>query len=312
KGEGAMIASSLQPVVNHLWQSTLFAAAAGVAALALRRHRAQTRYAAWLAASVKFLIPFSILVDWGSRLGWHRAVKPGLQAVEPASLSFVMMEPAGRAVAAALPALPAAPAAPSFDWIPAAAAVVWAAGCIILTACWWRRWRALRAVLRMATPVDLPIGMEARMSPAFGEPGVFGIFRPVLLLPEDLAGQLTPAQFEAIVRHEQCHVRRRDNLATAIHMVVEAVFWFHPLVWWLGGRLLEERERACDEEVVRQGSEPEVYAEGILKICELYLAAPLPCVSGVTGANLKRRIEGILSNRRAIRLSFVQKTALAT
>src|SRR6185369_276458 len=226
KGEGAMIASSLQPVVNHLWQSTLFAAAAGVAALALRRHRAQTRYAVWLAASVKFLIPFSILVDWGSRLGWHRAVEPGLQAVEPASLSFVMMEPAGRAVAAALPSLPAAPASPSFDWIPAAAAVVWAAGCIILTACWWRRWRALRAVLRMATPVDLPIGMEARMSPAFGEPGVFGIFRPVLLLPEDLAGQLTPAQFEAIVRHEQCHVRRRDNLATAIHMVVEAVFWF--------------------------------------------------------------------------------------
>jgi len=106
-----------------------------------------------------------------------------------------------------------------------------------------------------------------------------------------------------------CHVRRRDNLATAIHMAVEAAFWFHPLVWWLGARLMEERERACDEEVLL-GSEPQVYAEGILKICELYLESPLPCVAGVTGANLKKRIEAIMSNRVALRLNFVKKVAL--
>jgi len=56
-------------------------------------------------------------------------------------------------------------------------------------------------------------------------------------------------------------VRRRDNLATVIHMAVEVVFWFHPLVWWLGARLIEERERACDEEVPRNGGEPRAYAE---------------------------------------------------
>ena len=42
----------------------------------------------------------------------------------------------------------------------------------------------------------------------------------------------------------------------AIHMFVETVFWFHPLVWWIGKRMVEERERACDEEVLRLGSEP--------------------------------------------------------
>ena len=42
------------------------------------------------------------------------------------------------------------------------------------------------------------------------------------------------------------NIRRRDNLTTAIHMGVEALFWFHPLLWWLGARLMEERERACD------------------------------------------------------------------
>jgi bla regulator protein BlaR1 len=74
---------------------------------------------------------------------------------------------------------------------------------------------------------------------------------------------------------------------------------------------MEERERACDEEVLRLGNEPEVYAEGILKICEVYLQSPLRCVSGVTGANLRKRIEGIMTNRNQARLSAAQKMLLA-
>lgn len=59
-----MIPSQLQSLANHLWQSTLFAAAAGLLTLSLRKNRAQTRYWLWLAASVKFLIPFSPLWTW--------------------------------------------------------------------------------------------------------------------------------------------------------------------------------------------------------------------------------------------------------
>jgi hypothetical protein len=54
---------------NHLWQSTGFAAVAVVLALALRANSARTRYGLWLAASVKFLIPFSVLAAIGGRLG---------------------------------------------------------------------------------------------------------------------------------------------------------------------------------------------------------------------------------------------------
>jgi uncharacterized protein (TIGR03435 family) len=119
----------------------------------------------------------------------------------------------------------------------------------------------------------------------------------------------------AIVAHELCHVRRRDNLTSALHMCVEAVFWFHPLLWWLGGRLLAERERACDEQVLLLGCEPEAYAEGILRICELYLESPLPCVAGVTGANSKRqlkfRIEEIMSQRIGLPLNLRRKIGLA-
>jgi uncharacterized protein (TIGR03435 family) len=85
-------------------------------------------------------------------------------------------------------------------------------------------------------------------------------------------------------------------------MVVEAAFWFHPLVWWIGNRLVEERERACDEEVLR-GSDPQTYAEGILKVCEHYLECPLSCVAGVSGSNLRRRIEGIMNDRILLNLN---------
>ena len=77
-------------------------------------------------------------------------------------------------------------------------------------------------------------------------------------------------------------------------MAVQAIFWFHPLVWWIGARLVDERERACDAEVVRLGSDPRVYAESLLKTCQFYVESPLVCVSGVTGSDLKKGIEQIM------------------
>jgi hypothetical protein len=148
-------------------------------------------------------------------------------------------------------------------------------------------------------------------SPACIEPGVVGILRPVLLLPQGITDRLPAVQLDAILAHELCHVRRRDNLAAAIHMAVETVFWFHPLLWWIERRLVDERERACDEEVLRVVSEPQVYAEGILNVCKLYKASPVVCVSGVTGSNLKSRIEEIMKNRIARRLGAGRALLLA-
>jgi len=74
---------------------------------------------------------------------------------------------------------------------------------------------------------------------------------------------------------------------------------------------MEERERACDEAVLSLGNEPQVYAEGILNVCESYLESPLRCVSGVTGADLKKRIRAILTKQVAGRLSFARKATLA-
>jgi len=142
------------------------------------------------------------------------------------------------------------------------------------------------------------------------EPGVFGICRPVLLLPKGIATRLNSRQLEMVIAHELCHIRRRDNLTAAIHIAVETIFWFHPLVWWIRARLLEERERACDEAIIQSGTEPQVYAEGILKVCQYYLESPLACASGITGADLKKRIVSIMAGRIGCRLNFSRKLLL--
>jgi uncharacterized protein (TIGR03435 family) len=295
----------LQAVANHLWQSTVFAAVAGLLTLALRKNRAAARYWLWLAASVKFLVPFLVFATLGSHFGPRepaRITPPIATAIEQVSLPFTALSPAANV------ALPHSSSAGLFS---AVLRLVWAIGFALVLSSWWRRSRVVRATLALASPVESGFAIKVMSSPAILEPGVFGVLRPVLVLPDGIAGRLTPEELESVFAHELCHVRRRDNLTGVLHMIVEALFWFHPLVWWLGARLIEERERACDEEVVRLGNQPEVYAEGILKICEVYLQSPLRCVSGVTGANLRKRIGEIMTNRNRARLSAAQKMLLA-
>ncbi len=314
---------------NHLWQSTLFAAAAGLLTFMLRKNHARARYWLWLVASVKFLIPFSLLVTIGSYLKWPHAspiAKRGLYvAVEAISQPFSAPETTIPAIAQAAPAA----ATPSLlHWLPALLVAAWFCGFAIVFLAWCVRWRRISAALRESAP--LREGREAATlrrlehmagtrkpidlvsSRASLEPGIFGVLSPVLIWPEGISKHLEDAHLEAILAHEVWHVRRRDNLAAAIHMVVEAVFWFHPLVWWLGARMVEERERACDEEVVELGSERQVYAESILKVCEFCVGSPLACVSGVTGSDLKKRMVHIMSERIARKLDFGKKLLLST
>ena len=91
-----MIPAQLQPLVDHVWQSTLFAVVAGALTLGFRNNRAQVRYCLWFAASLKFLIPFSLLVGVGGYFGWHSIVTsappPLPVAVEHFTESFVVSQ----------------------------------------------------------------------------------------------------------------------------------------------------------------------------------------------------------------------------
>ena len=310
---------------NHLWQSTLFALIAGSLTLLVRRQQARIRYGLWLAASLKFLAPFSLLVSLGNYMAWSRTS----HAAE--SGAYVVVEQISRPFQPhAVPAMPQAGlsmASPiALHLLPAFLLAAWLCGVAAVLVLWGVRWRRVSATLRAATPLrqgrelealrrqERIAGLRAEIdlvsSSSSLEPGIFGIANPVLLWPEGISEHLEPAHVEAIIAHELRHVRRRDNLAAAIHMVVEALFWFHPLVWWLGTRLVEERERACDEEVVELGSERQVYAESILKVCEFCVGSPLACVSGVTGSDLKKRMVNIMTESIARKLDFGRKLIL--
>jgi bla regulator protein BlaR1 len=292
-------------LTNHLWQSTLFAVAAGLLAIACQKNRAQIRYWLWLSASLKFLVPFSLLMNLGSHLGWVPTSKRiATQAVSFTVVQITQPFSDTLSFAASTPR--------TIQWIPIALLGLWVCGFGVITLTRFKAWLRIRAAVRSSTPLEIPATVQVRSSPGLLEPGVVGLLRPVLLLPAGITKRLTKPQLEAVLTHEQCHIQRRDNLTAASHMIVEAVFWFHPLIWWIGSRLVEERERACDEDVLRLGSEPQVYAEGILKVCKFYVESPLTCMAGVTGKNLKKRMERIMRNQVGESLNIWRKLLLTT
>ena len=291
---------------NHLWQSTVFVLAVAVLARLLRRNRAGVRHGLWLAASLKFLVPFSLLMSAGAWLA------PSARAYHAAPTVATAVSQVTEPFPEVLSIAPAR-AAPrtAMNWTSALVAV-WAAGFAAIAIVRWRSWRRVRTALRASVPVTMPgVGVPVRSTAGLLEPGVVGFWRPVLLIPAGIEDYLTRLQLDAVLAHEVHHVHRRDNLTAALHMIVEAGFWFHPLVWWIGVRLIDERERACDEYVLRVCGTPQAYAEGILNICRRYVESPLSCVPGVTGSDLKQRLEAIMINRIGLRLNRARQAVLA-
>ena len=310
-----MITQFLFSMANYLWQSTAFAALAGLLAFALKNNNARTRHAIWLAASIKFLVPFSLLI-WAGGLIESRA-KAAMPAQSPQTFSVAIQQFSQPFE----PGLSLASAQSANSFMPIFLFSVWIGGCLALLLIWTGRWWRLSRMAGRAThfyagrPWEMlnamGHGVRLACSNNLVEPGVFGIVRPILLLPACITDLLTDAQLNAILAHELCHVRSRDNLAAATHKLVESIFWFHPLVWWIGRRLLEERERACDEAAIELGTPPQAYAEGILAICKYCLKFPAAFVSGVTGSDLKKRIHLIMTPSQRCHLSSAKKTLLA-
>jgi bla regulator protein BlaR1 len=288
----------MNPLANHLYQSTVFVVAAWLLSLALRNNRAAVRYWIWLAASVKFLVPFSLLAGLGSQLP-----RSSVPAIAEPRLAIAISQPFATEASWGI----AGTQSPSR--LPAILLVAWLGGILCGLVFWTRTLFDIRKLRRAATPLPLGLPVPVLSSSARVEPGVFGVRNPVLILPEGLADRLTSAQLDSVISHELAHVRRRDNLTAAIHLLTETIFWFHPFVWWIRTRLVEERERACDEAVLARAADPRTYAEAILNVCKFYLESPV-CVSGITGADLKQRVARIVSEGLGRNLSAPRKLIL--
>ncbi|MEQ1759183.1 MAG: M56 family metallopeptidase [Vicinamibacterales bacterium] len=312
-------------LLNHLWQSTLFLVAVWLVARALSNHRAAVRHGLWLAASLKFLVPFDALVAFGRQFG---SGLPGATSQPLTRVIEFTSEPFSHPVVTVAASVVTISGPEGHEWPDAAVLITaWSVGFIAAMAGWGLEWlRTTRlvtqhrgrvdqhlgeALARMAQRGQRPVSLPIAVCTTRVEPGIFGIVRPVLIWPHALTAQLTTAEVEAILAHELCHVRRHDNLTAAVHNLVSAIFWFYPVVGWIGTQLHLERERACDEAVLRTGFPRRTYAESIVKTCEFCIPTHALAASGATG-NLRTRVVGIMRGQASALMGHTQRIALGT
>ena len=162
-------------IVNHLWQSSCFALLAGLLAFLLRKNSPKVRYWVWVSASLKFLMPFALLVSLGSVV--PRPAPRAASVPAPAFANTLVQ------IAAPFSATPkdTVPTYSPLHWFPVAIGVVWACGFFAITLARCRSWLGVQASLRAGTPIELPIPVPAFITPGVEEPGIVGFVRPVLV-----------------------------------------------------------------------------------------------------------------------------------
>ena len=132
-------------------------------------------------------------------------------------------------------------------------------------------------------------------------PASLGWLRPVVLAPVGALTGLPPAQIEAILLHELAHIRRYDYLIHILQNALEAVFFYHPAVWWVSAHMRAERELCCDDIVVSLTGDAVLYARAL---AEFETARWLqPALMPANGGSLSSRIARLLGRPSASRHS---------
>lgn len=129
----------------------------------------------------------------------------------------------------------------------------------------------LQVVSAQATRLKLKTVPIVATCVRVSSPVVVGILRPMILLPPSLICGLDPIQLVAILSHEMAHIRRYDLLFNLVQRVIESLFFFHPIVWWLGRRVSIERESCCDD-VAASYVGRLTYAEALVHMASICLA----------------------------------------
>ncbi|MDR1957978.1 MAG: M56 family metallopeptidase [Planctomycetaceae bacterium] len=184
---------------------------------------------------------------------------------------------------------------------------------------------AVRKMTATAVPFPLPqeipntetIGGKFRIhrkipvltNPQVNIPFTAKIVHPVIFLPQSMQKENADT-LRLVLMHETAHIARRDVFWQLLSRIVSAVYWFHPLVYWLTRKIRQEREFACDDAVLlscqnRKDSIPEDYASVLLNISESLRRTPT-WIPGCTVAmaqthQIEKRIRAILDLKRVRR-----------
>ncbi len=268
-----MIAALL---VEATWKGCLLLLAAQIAVLLLRRRAAAVRHAVWTAAILAVLLvgPLALILP-----EYRTPVPPPVAAA-------VQLLPARHAPVAGLEGTAgrtfAQPAESHGRSPQRILTLLWAAGALGLTASFVgaglrlsgvvRRASAAceEPVLQLAESIAIEVGVNPekvrlRWTDREMTPMTWGILRPVLVLPA-ACRDWGEERLRPVFVHEIGHIQRWDVLTQALSSLACVVFWFNPLVWAAARRMLIERERACDDLVLRSGAKPSSYAHELLEV----------------------------------------------
>ena len=133
-------------------------------------------------------------------------------------------------------------------------------------------------------------------------PATFGYFKPIVLLPVSLINKLPQDQMEAILLHELCHIKRADFLHNIMQLLVETLFFYHPLTKWISRDIRKIREQCCDELVLDLNTNPLVYAKALTNIASIYNSntnAKLHIQIAANDGELFNRIKFLMINKRS-------------
>jgi beta-lactamase regulating signal transducer with metallopeptidase domain/biopolymer transport protein ExbD len=152
----------------------------------------------------------------------------------------------------------------------------------------------------VAREIGLMKVLRIWMSPRVQSPAVTGLFRPVLLLPADLEESLAPEETRLVLKHELTHLQRGDLPLNALLCLLLALHWFNPLLWIAFFKSRQDREAACDAQVLRRESTAQrvAYGHTLLKVETTFhhpgLGVGFVGIFGRGGA-LRFRIESLLN-----------------
>jgi bla regulator protein BlaR1 len=175
-------------IANHLWQSTVFAIAIGLLAVAFRRYQARVRHALWFTASLKFVVPVSLLIGLGAELPQLSAA---VRAPAPVISTVVwQISVPFDDSSVVTPSWSASESAPAMGFM-TVVFLIWIGGVLAMASMRWRAWRRLNALVDDPTESNgpglaLPAHVAVRWVSGVTEPSVLGFIRPVILLPRGI------------------------------------------------------------------------------------------------------------------------------
>ena len=133
-----------------------------------------------------------------------------------------------------------------------------------------------------------------------GVPSMLGILHPAVLLPVTMMTGVPLEQLRAILAHELAHVRRWDYLANLAQMLVEALLFFNPFVWWISRQMRLEREACCDQVAAGECPSPALYVEALVAVVERSRSAAPPPALAASGPNRDRHSGNALDRARRL------------